>query len=338
VRIVFLAPSYSPKLGGVEIHAQNVAELLVQRGHVVSVLTLAHGSQLPENEKINGVAVRRSHSGGKLAMWKFIGRNFSLLWQADIIHVHDVMWWLAPWLPLLFWKRIHLTHHGWEGTYPIPLKNRLQRWVWAHCARTLTHVGAWIKEYYWETPDFVTYGAVEGPALQKKTDGAVQKNEAVHIVFLGRLEPENDIEKYVALAKLLKQQSPELKITWVGDGVLRSECAKVGKVTGWVSDTTSYLESATLVWASSYLSILQAQAMGKVVCAAYTPGLKRRYLETFPGFQWMIAGFEDESLSKQILDLLEHPRQRQTRAEPAQAWAQKQTWGKLVDQYLILWK
>lgn len=107
VRIVHVSPGYAPLVGGVERLLQGVSELLVQRGHDVTVLTfnaatardfsIAGGAGLASREVLNGVRVirvdpfggrlRRAHEwalrqrgGWRLSRWLF-GEDMWPLWQ-----------------------------------------------------------------------------------------------------------------------------------------------------------------------------------------------------------------------------------------------------------------
>lgn len=334
MRILFLSPSYAPKLGGVEIHAQRVAEILAAQGHEVVVLTTSHAPHLPSKEVLSGVKVVRAPffaSNKKLGMWRWMATQFREIITADIVHVHDVMWWLAPFLPFLFWKPIHLTHHGWEGQFPVPTKNKLQRWLWARSARSLTHIGAWIQEFYWEKPDLILYGGSDDVDLPKSV------SDSHPIVFLGRLESENDVSLYIHAAKIIKKKLPHQQFLFVGDGSLRAEAEKVGKVTGMVPDPAQYLQNARIVWSASYLSMLQAQRAGKVVGAMYSHDLKKRYLETYPGRSAMILHFDPQKFSELCIDMLQNVSERKKKQQVAYAWASQQTWKKVAEQYLRLW-
>lgn len=311
---------------------QAVSEILVSQGHKVTVLTFSHQANLPTEELYNGVQVIRApyiESRGKLNTWSFMYKNWSVLRAAEILHVHDIMWAVAPFGPLLY-RKVHLTHHGWEGVFPVPAKNKLQRWLWAKMARTLTHVGAWIQEFYWEKPDFITYGGVHIAQTEVTKPG--RKNT---IAFFGRLEKENDIELYLELVKSIQQANKKVEITWIGDGKYREQCARLGKVTGMVSNPEKYLQQATVVFASSYLSMLQAQTMGKVVCAMWSTQLKRRYLETFPGRTYLILGADPQQLVPEILRCLSNP---DTEASTTIArWACTQSWDRVAAAYQKLW-
>ncbi|MBT3249894.1 MAG: glycosyltransferase family 4 protein [Candidatus Pacebacteria bacterium] len=339
VKILQITPFYEPRLGGVETHVNQVSKELIKQGHQVSVLTQLHDSSLPAQETINRVEVNRIDLGKnydlklieKLTVWQQVAKHSQLLLKADIIHVHDVYWWLLPLLPL-FWSKIYLTFHGWEGQFPVPFKNKLARWCWSKLALKTIHVGDYIQEFYWDKPDLVIYGGVINDQLKAKKIG-----KKIHIVFVGRLEAENDLEKYLTLAKKLKSIL-DIKITWVGDGFYREECERYGQVTGMVTDLTKYISKADLVWSASYLSILEAQAQGKIVCALYSQQLKERYLKSYPGSTYMLVSTSEEQLKKQILELLDNTLVLDKYSRQARLWAQQQTWKKIADQYQQLWE
>lgn len=80
MKIVHISPTYAPVLGGAELHAKELSEGLVSRGHDVTVLTgnarnstdLFHGIHggLTEAEVINGVRVVRFDPNGQtLGAW-----------------------------------------------------------------------------------------------------------------------------------------------------------------------------------------------------------------------------------------------------------------------------
>lgn len=338
MKILHITPFYEPHLGGVETHVSAVSQELLKRGHEVSVLTQRHDVSLPYSEVIDEVKITRidteikhySKINYKITVWKQVAKHSQLLLKADVIHVHDVYWWLIPLLPL-FWTKIFLTFHGWEGVYPVPWSHKLARWLWSKLALKTVHVGKYIQEFYWDEPDAITYGGVD-----VKKESLKKKAKGLEVVFVGRLEAENDIEKYLELAKELRKNQ-KIKIFWVGDGEYKAECQKYGQVTGMVKDVSKYLIKADLVWAASYLSILEAQAKGKVVCAFYSHLLKRRYFETFPGSKLMLIGSSVKEMSDQISKLTKDSKILEKYSTNAKKWATEQSWAKVADIYEILW-
>jgi len=59
VRILFITPSYHPRVGGVEYVVKSIAERLVKMGHEAVALAGEPGIETPAEEEINGVHVVR---------------------------------------------------------------------------------------------------------------------------------------------------------------------------------------------------------------------------------------------------------------------------------------
>jgi glycosyltransferase involved in cell wall biosynthesis len=340
IKILQITPFYEPHLGGIETHVKAINKELIKQGHQVSVLTQRYDETLPLQEKLSQVDIHRidleknysSKLIKKLTVWQQVAKHSQLLLKADIIHVHDVYWWLLPLLPL-FWSKIYLTFHGWEGEFPVPWRNKLARYCWSKLALKTIHVGDYIQDFYWDKPDMVIYGGVKNTRIKTKK----KIGKKVQIVFVGRLEVENDLEKYLALAKKLKSIL-DIEITWVGDGFYREECERYGQVTGMIKDLTKYISKADLVWSASYLSILEAQAQGKIVCALYSQQLKERYLKSFPGFAYMLVEYNVEQMKIQIVKLVKNSPVFNQYSRQAQLWAAQQTWKKVADKYQQLWE
>ena len=339
MKILQITPFYEPHLGGIETHVKALNKELIKCGHEVSVLTQRHDVDLSAQEKKSGVEINRIDTetkyynklNYKLTVWRQVARQAQLLLKADVIHVHDVYWWLLPILPL-FWSKIYLTFHGWEGEFPVPWRNKLARQVWSRLALKTIHVGDYIKEFYWDQPNTVIYGGVQS----KKKIASKKMSQKPQIIFMGRLEPENDIEKYLSLAKKLKSET-DVEIVWVGDGAYKDDCQKLGKATGMIKDASLYLAKADLVWSASYLSILESQAQGKIVCALYSHQLKEQYLRSYPGSTNMLIEYDIEQMKTQILKLINSPRVFNQYSHQAQQWSQQQTWKKVADKYQQLW-
>jgi glycosyltransferase involved in cell wall biosynthesis len=334
MKIVQVLPYYFPRIGGVETHVLQVNQELKRRGFEVVVLTTQHDESLALDEVQNGIRIVRLPRAAiekKIPTWKWICSQIKILEQADVIQVHDIFWWLWPVLPFVE-DKMFTTFHGWEGRYPVRWQAKFQRRINALFSCATIHVGEWIQEFYWDKPTLITYGGVDSSLTKSAAPTELEK-----IVFFGRLSTDNEVSKYSELVKELQKNHKKLQITWVGDGELKDECSKIGKVTGLVADPTSYLKSADLVFSASYLSMLQAQAMGKIVCAFYSHPLKERYLETFPGSVWMLISSYPEDMAEQIKHVFENKKKRTELSSGAHKLAQSQSWSKVVDTYEQLW-
>lgn len=271
----------------------------------------------------------------KLSVWWQVCRQWRLFDKAEIVHVHDVMWWVLPLWPLIR-KKLFMTFHGWEGEYPVPASHIWQRHLWSQLSRGSIHVGEWIAAFYVDQPDMVTYGGVSVP--KKLIDKSIKKLDKnnIKVVFVGRLEQENEIEGYVEVVSRLRQEMG-VTMTWVGGGSFEPLCAQIGTVTGTVDNIWPYLEEADLVLANSYLSMLEALSLGKTVLSLYSHPLKEAYLRSFPGAKYLLIADHPVPLAATVSELLNHP---ETLAElnlTARTWARQQTWSNVAKRYQELW-
>lgn len=137
------------------------------------------------------------------------------------------------------------------------------------------------------------------------------------ILFIGRLEKDLGLETYFKALDRLK-----LKIDFAGDGSLRYEAKKYGKVLGFI-DIKKIIKNYDIIFASSYMSILQGLIFKKPVFSVYENPLKEDYLKMSPFKKYI-------SINK--IDI------NNKYSEEGYDWAKKQTWQKVTDLYLKLWQ
>lgn len=165
MRIIFFTRLYYPHIGGVEKHVAGISQVLSHR-HSITIVTEQFDQTLPEYEKINGVEIYRIPTAGvgerekKWRIWKWVLAHSALLDQADILHAHDVYFWIIPYKLLHPFKKTYVTFHGWEGQFPIPLKNIVIRKACELLANGNICIGDFIAKWYTTRPDAVSYGAV----------------------------------------------------------------------------------------------------------------------------------------------------------------------------------
>ena len=330
MNIIFFAKYYYPHLGGVEKHAQEVAERLEKKGHKITVVTMKHDKKLPTNQTKGGVKILRiPYSNKKTCIWKTLWQYKDLIKKADLIHCHDVFFWCLPFRFVFIKKPIFTTFHGWEGKYPIPFKNKLVRKISERLSKGNICVGDYIQKYYGTKPDYVTYG---GTPLFAHGRTQIVGKKTNQIIVIGRLEEDLGINEYL---KALRQLKKKYQITFVGDGSYRKQAEKIGKVTGMVKNIKPYLKKHALIFTSSYLTILEAMSIGRPVFALYQNQLKKDYLKLFPGAKYLNISNSAIGLVSQVETNL----QGQTlKVEKGQEFAKKQTWDKVVNLYLKLWQ
>jgi len=93
MKIAQVCPRYCPYIGGVETHVKEISERLVKKGYEVEVLTTDPKGDLPKQEVINGVIVKRFKCWApgeayyfSRAMRKYLAKNSE---NYDIVHAHS---------------------------------------------------------------------------------------------------------------------------------------------------------------------------------------------------------------------------------------------------------
>ena len=334
--ILFLTKFFYPHIGGVEKHVEEVSRQLIKKGHKVIVLTLKHGPKLPEIETNRGVKIiRLPYSESKWIIWKNLWQKRSLIKSAGIIHCHDVFFWYLPFRFIFPKKPVYTTFHGWEGDFPIPQKNIFIRRLSEKLSWGNICVGDYIRKYYGTKPNYITYGAITLESGDRKN--RVLSKNFKECLFIGRLEKDIGMEEYLKALKIIKQKH-DLKVTFVGDGPYRPQAEKIGSVTGMVKTIKPYLKKSAYIFTSSYLTILEAMAAKRPVFALYHNSLKKDYLQQFPGARYMRISNSADELIKQFNNALKNPKKIDQMIIKAYHFAQKQTWDKVTQKYLELWK
>lgn len=320
MKIVMLTRRTVPEVGGVERHVSEVIRVLKKKGYQVKVLS--------ERD----IWYPRLPVLGLLWIWAWMLRNRKIFGRAELVHIHDVFIWYLP-LRLLFWQKpVYVTFHGWEGKYPIPLRYKLIRGLSAQLSRGNICVGRYIEKWYGIKADYLTYGAVEDK--NKKTKA---RKEPPKILFVGRLAKDTGLPVYLeALAKLGRERKFEAE--FLGDGPLRQDAEKLGKVLGFRQNTEKHMENSDLVFTSGYLSMLEAAALKKPILATYDNELKRDYLRLSPFAKFIFIEKSPHKLAEKAAYLLRYPEREEKRLEEGYNWARQQTWEKLSRLYLRLWQ
>lgn len=233
MKILFLARYKWPRVGGVEKHVHLVSKELESRGHTIKILTEAEVGK------------------DKWEIWRNVWKYKELFDWADVIHIHDVFFWVF-FLRSFFWnKKFFVTFHGWEEIYPVPFKNIIIRKISELMANGNICVGEFIKKYYFTNPDFVIYGAVEKlNYLEVKRSGAI---------YVGR--GGKDLEHFKNLAKKMK-----IKLDIFTNDPKASQ----------------YFYKYKYAFVSGYLTVLEAMSQKTEVKSFYGNKLKYDYLHMVP--------------------------------------------------------
>jgi len=150
MKIIHVSPTYAPVLGGSELHAKELSEGLVARGHDVTVLTanvrnlwdLSHGvhGELPETEIINGVkVVRIDPKGNTPGSWLQRCMDFPGGWRGlkiafgqdglEMLAAQPLTVQLIPYLVRCQPDIVMAMNWYWSPAYHTYLARRLKRFV-----------------------------------------------------------------------------------------------------------------------------------------------------------------------------------------------------------------
>ena len=237
MKIVFLTRRAAPQIGGVESHIEQIAKCLRSTANEVKIISEAD-IKYPHLKFI-----------GLIYIWFWLFKNRKLILDSDIVHIHDVFIWYLPFKFLYPNKRVFTTFHGWEGKYPIPFINILQKRIANKLSLKTISVGDYINKWYGIKSDIIIYGAVD----KINIESAIHKISNT-IIYLGRLEKDTGLLEFLKWLKL----HPVYKITFIGVGDLKDKCRKFGKVLG-SKDPEKYLQEAEYCVPSGYLSYLEAR-------------------------------------------------------------------------------
>jgi glycosyltransferase involved in cell wall biosynthesis len=333
-RILFLSRLYHPHIGGVEKHVEELSILATKKGYEVAVITERFDKKLPEYEILNNVYVYRlpvgeSVFGKKFLIWKWMLSHFNLLIKADIIHVHDVFFWILPYRILIPFKKVYITFHGYEG-FPIKKGWILQRKIAEKLTNGNICVGDFMKKWYNTTPTSVIYGGVR---LNEKNEEVITPSA----VFFGRLDEQTGIRQYIEAYRKIKEKIPGFVMTIVGEGELARLIPKGVKVVGFKKDIYPFILKNRIVFVSRYLSMLEALALGREVVATYDNPVKKDYILKSPFKKFIHVGRDSGEIADIVIRLL-GKNTSSARLKNSSKWARTQTWENVLSTYFRLWK
>lgn len=330
-KILIFTPSFFPNIGGVEKHVLETSLILKRNKFDITIITAksenSSKKELRSFLKINRFSYPKIKFFGLLVIWWNIFRKYyHLIREADIVHIHDVFVWYLPFRFIFFRKPVVTTFHGWEGVFPVPVKNKLWRKLGVFLSTKTIAVGKYLEKYYDFSSDVVIYGGVHVPRQ-------VFTKENI-LLYVGRLEYDTGLP---LLLQSLKQEPWNGKVVFCGDGVLREQAELVGEVTGF-RNPIPFLKKAKIVFAGGYLSVLEAFAYKCIVLAAYNNPLKRDYFSLSPFGHIVNVVKNKKELSKKIQFLKKNTKFSSNQIEEGFSFVKKQSWQSIAKIYLELYK
>lgn len=282
MKVLQISQYYAPHVGGVEKHLSKVNQELIKDHYQLTVLAGNENLNIAKTELIDQVRVHRIDNRFsnhyKLKIWQQVIAHRELFKEADIIHIHDVFWWIIPLYPLIFHK-IFITFHGYESSSGANKKAIF----WHRLANKLSKgsiaVGGFHEKYYAVKADYVIFGASE---QEQSTNN---KNNLKKIIFVGRLVPETGILTYLEALSILKNSKINYHLDVFGDGLLMNRAKEYARkheldVTfhATVAEAEKLFANYPIAFVSSYLSICEALKQNCRVIAHYHNQFVKDYL------------------------------------------------------------
>jgi len=357
--VVFLSRLYYPHVGGVEKHVEKLSDMLVAKGYKVTIITEKYHKNLKTTEIYRGVrivriSVSKSEFFKKFSLWLGLLKYLPLLTKADVIHCHDVFFWMLPYRLIFPFKKIYTTFHGYEGN-SIPTRRAIfMHRVSAALSNGNLTIGSFYKKWYGTRASQISYGAVdvvtkrliEGQLFHKKVADRVttQKKKVLRVLYIGRLVEEAGIRVYLEALTLMSNKNTLFKLFVLGDGVLLNFCIRYAKKNninvhfkGFEPNADGHISKFDICFVSRYLSILEALAQGKPVFAVYNNEIKKDYLLKTPFSKFITICKSADELTNELLNYGKNPNKYNKITRMGYEWAKTQTWEVMAKKYERLW-
>ena len=342
--ILMITPRFSPAIGGVEKHVENLSRKFADTGYQVTILTSKHEASLNALERMDRCQVIRMPFGwdrNPFLMYIWFLLNRKLILKHDIIHVHDTIPFLTWYLPLRLLyplRSVYLTFHGYERD-PVPVVFKLLRKVARRLAKRVLCIGRFIEKVYNVSCDDSCVGAVESEEYTEiKRTGAV---------YIGRLERDTGVERYIqSIHQLEKVYGVKMGFTLCGTGSIENELKDLSKslgisatFKGIVNNPEEVLGASRFCFAGGYLSILEANASGTPTIAFADSYLKFKYYKSIcdAGGQVSIQT-TPQGIADEIMNLENNPKLIETISRRGVQYAKQMTWDHMISKYMDLWR
>jgi glycosyltransferase involved in cell wall biosynthesis len=349
---LMFTPAYPPLVGGVEKHLYEVCRSLRDKGKTGKVVVLhapPASGEISNDGNVIWLDPQPLLKCVPKTRWLRLGAQFIQIVSRHpdaILHFHDygVLWPFLPILKKTGWrKRAFVTFHGWEGYYPLDSSVIARRQKCAALAVGNIAAGDFIPKWYGTPADAVIYGGIYP---ERFSNGIEAQSLPLSAAYLGRFEPDNGILEIVAAWRENDRAGKhKIPLHLFGSGSLEPQLAvwqNEGeldlKVSPPVSDVGAVLQNHPIIFASGYLSILEALCARRIVFAYFNNPLREEYLRLHPAAKSMFICGSAADVRAGLQELRESPATVYARMQDSWRWAQTQTWDRLAQTYLSLWQ
>jgi phosphatidylinositol alpha-mannosyltransferase len=375
VKVALVTEFYYPHLGGVTEHVYHLARYLTARGHGVRVVT-NHVAEAPRRADLEtvmvpegafdvirigrGMPIESNGSQSRVTIGFGLERRMrAALEGVDLVHVQSPLFPMLPYLALKVARRrgvptVGTFHTNFDGSAALrafgPVIRSYSRAIDRGIAVSES-AGRAVADFLAAPPiiipngvDVAAWSAGERrPELcqgQGHGPGTTGETGARNIVFLGRLDPRNDVEVLLAAFARIAPQAPDARLILVGDGPRRAEYeasvppALAGRVVFAGSQTSvearaSYLASAEVMAftariVSHPMALIEGMAAGRAVVAYDIEGVRELVTDGREGYKVPVG--DVDALGDALVAVLCDDAHRRVMARLARARAASFDW------------
>jgi glycogen(starch) synthase len=333
MRLLYMAQSFWPTIGGVEISHRLVLETLIDRGDAVTVLTSPYpGADSPE-ERLGAIEIRRfpfrqaleAVDPRSVAEGVAFVASVKRVFRPDVVHVAltDPVGFfhlrtLSAW-PAATVVSVHVSITSLAGG-PAGLFRRLleqAKVVIANSNSTLAEIRAAAPSVADRLTRVRPASGVSFPHEQASRDGRLTR-----LLFVGRMAREKGADVLLSAMPAILARRPDVKLTLAGDGPDRAALEDLARTSG-VMGACRFLgmvahgavgglmaESDLVIvpsrWKEAFgLVAAEAAAAGRPVVASRVGGLTEIVIDGENG--WLVEPGDTNALSSTVLRVLESP-------------------------------
>jgi phosphatidylinositol alpha-mannosyltransferase len=367
LRVALVAEDYYPQLGGVPEHVHHLARALNDLGHATTIVTSNMRKQDADSrEQVDvrriGTSVVIYANGGVARItvgWRLTARLEALFRKErfDVVHVHGG---LSPTLgvvaPRAAWRAaipVVATFHTWfpsSAGYRI-LRRPFQAMLDRHAAAIAVSPAAReAMSRYFTAPWEIIPNGVDTTLFRPGLGRGGDRFEPTkpRLLWLGRIEPRNDLATVLAAMPRILERHPGAQLTVVGDGPWRSRLERVARrlgpcvhFAGFVNGGRPEYYRAADVYlcpttrASFGVTLLEAMACGTPLVVSDIPAF--RDLATASGAVFAPCG-DAEAWASAVNDLIDDPARRESMAGEGRAVGERHAWPLVAQRVLAVYR
>lgn len=360
MRVLFWTGTFWPKIGGVEVLAQNLIPSLQKRGYEFIIISTKTEPEQHDESQYNGIPVYRfpfwdSLSYKNLALLIQIKQKIvklKAIFAPELVHINAVG--IDNFFHMLtndsHSPSLLVTLHGEWLSGEDGLVSRTLRdanWVVGCSAAIIEKGRQLVPEIY--THSSIIHNALEVPGL---TPESLLFDEP-RLLCLGRLSHEKGFDLAMTAFGKVVSRFPKTRLIIAGDGEervnLEREIKKIGltdfvELVGWVApeEVPRLINSCTMVVVPSRketfgLAALESALMGRPVVATGVGGLPEVVVHEQTGL--LVENENSDALAEGVLFLLNNPEAARQMGQRARCRAiEKFSWDQYVDSYDALYK